>query len=161
MSNFMIVKSNDDLQHHGIKGQKWGVRRFQNPDGSLTAAGQKRYGKQYKKLAVAATKDYTKHGTQLYVKAQNRAAEQFNKTIEEFNKKYDVYDDAYTNDIDKYFDSLMNKAMNEVNLEYLQNSEYFRKADDFAKKYGLYSVNDLAKENAAVLAELERKVKGG
>lgn len=31
------------LAHHGIKGQKWGVRRFQNPDGSLTDAGRKRY----------------------------------------------------------------------------------------------------------------------
>ena len=32
------------LYHHGIKGQKWGVRRYQNKDGSLTNAGQKRYG---------------------------------------------------------------------------------------------------------------------
>lgn len=32
------------LMHHGIYGQKWGVRRFQNPDGSLTEAGRKRYG---------------------------------------------------------------------------------------------------------------------
>lgn len=31
------------LCHHGIKGQKWGVRRYQNPDGSLTAAGKKRF----------------------------------------------------------------------------------------------------------------------
>lgn len=31
------------LAHHGIKGQKWGVRRFQNPDGSLTARGHQRY----------------------------------------------------------------------------------------------------------------------
>ena len=35
--------SDDFLCHHGILGQKWGVRRFQNPDGSLTAAGEKRY----------------------------------------------------------------------------------------------------------------------
>ena len=32
------------LKHHGIKGQKWGVRRYQNPDGTLTAEGKKRYG---------------------------------------------------------------------------------------------------------------------
>ena len=36
---------NDDyLEHYGIKGMHWGVRRFQNADGSLTAAGKKRYG---------------------------------------------------------------------------------------------------------------------
>lgn len=32
-----------EIQHHGIKGQKWGVRRFQNKDGSLTPAGRIRY----------------------------------------------------------------------------------------------------------------------
>lgn len=32
------------LTHYGIKGMKWGVRRYQNKDGSLTAAGKKRYG---------------------------------------------------------------------------------------------------------------------
>ena len=33
----------DELKHYGVKGMKWGVRRFQNSDGSLTADGKKRY----------------------------------------------------------------------------------------------------------------------
>lgn len=35
---------NQELTHWGIKGMRWGVRRYQNKDGSLTAAGKKRYG---------------------------------------------------------------------------------------------------------------------
>ena len=31
---------NNELQHHGVRGQKWGVRRFQNADGTRTAAGK-------------------------------------------------------------------------------------------------------------------------
>lgn len=42
----------NELYHHGIKGQKWGVRRFQNPDGSRTAAGRKRESVTRKKATV-------------------------------------------------------------------------------------------------------------
>lgn len=35
--------NNNQLYHHGIKGMKWGVRRYRNEDGSLTNAGKKRY----------------------------------------------------------------------------------------------------------------------
>lgn len=37
------IQNGDELYHHGIKGQKWGVRRFQNEDGTRTAEGKKRY----------------------------------------------------------------------------------------------------------------------
>ena len=43
MSDFMSYYENEYLAHHGIKGQKWGVRRYQNDDGTLTDAGKKRY----------------------------------------------------------------------------------------------------------------------
>lgn len=39
-----IINSNE-LYHHGIKGQKWGVRRYQNPDGTLTEEGKRQYSK--------------------------------------------------------------------------------------------------------------------
>lgn len=43
MSQWVVVYD-DELYHHGIKGQKWGIRRWQNEDGSLTPEGVKRYG---------------------------------------------------------------------------------------------------------------------
>lgn len=44
MWNYECVNSGEDyLAHHGILGMKWGVRRYQNSDGTLTAAGKKRY----------------------------------------------------------------------------------------------------------------------
>ena len=44
MNDIYVERSPDYLEHHGILGQKWGIRRFQNPDGSLTEEGRKRYG---------------------------------------------------------------------------------------------------------------------
>ena len=41
---------NEMLEHHGIKGMKWGVRRFQTATGALTAAGKSRYEKRAEKL---------------------------------------------------------------------------------------------------------------
>lgn len=46
------------LQHHGVQGMKWGVRRYQNKDGTLTAAGKKRYGD--KDSTVKPHEDHTK-----------------------------------------------------------------------------------------------------
>ena len=42
--------NNAELYHHGVKGQRWGIRRYQNRDGSLTAYGKKRYAKELAKL---------------------------------------------------------------------------------------------------------------
>lgn len=41
---------NNELKHWGVKGQKWGQRRYQNKDGTLTPAGRKRYNKEMEKL---------------------------------------------------------------------------------------------------------------
>lgn len=48
-----------ELYHHGIRGQKWGVRRYQNSDGSLTDEGRKRYGMRDVRLSFNGRRDIT------------------------------------------------------------------------------------------------------
>ena len=71
----------NELYHHGIKGQKWGVRRYQNPDGSLTNAGKKKYGTKsnYEKVLKAK-------GLKDKVKAQKEREKQNARTEAEVAK---------------------------------------------------------------------------
>ncbi len=92
---YSIAPYSSELYHHGIKGQKWGVRRFQNADGSLTAAGKRRAAKQEIK-SIKKTIQQTREGTMVdYAKAREhvqKAAvyvgkEQANKMLKsEFGK---------------------------------------------------------------------------
>ena len=62
------------LCHHGIKGQKWGIRRFQNPDGTLTVTGKQRYYKDDKTLNEEGHKALAKESKKLarYEKGADR-----------------------------------------------------------------------------------------
>ena len=51
-------ENNKEFKHHGILGQKWGVRRYQNEDGSLTVAGMKRRAQQIDKSNAKYLKKY-------------------------------------------------------------------------------------------------------
>lgn len=58
-NNCYRMRSNEELYHYGVKGQKWGVRRYQNKDGSLTPAGRKHQARQeYKAERNAAKAKY-------------------------------------------------------------------------------------------------------
>ena len=63
----------NELYHWGIKGMRWGVRRYQNKDGSLTAAGKKRYDDEqehddYKKARSKSTREMTDAELQMAIR---------------------------------------------------------------------------------------------
>ena len=93
--------TNDILQHHGIKGQRWGVRRFQNYDGSLTAAGRRRVGQNYKEqLAVEKRIDKLNKKRDSNRKAINLIIE--NKKLKDLKEEEDLLLNQKIWDISKY-----------------------------------------------------------
>ena len=105
--------SESELYHHGIKGMKWGVRRYQNSDGSLTAAGRKRIEKKDQKWAKrntdkitakakkASQKELNAYGNELLklpgaIKANGKLSAQ---TVNAYNRKMAELMSQKTSDI--------------------------------------------------------------
>ena len=94
--------SSQELYHHGIKGQKWGVRRYQNKDGSLTPAGKKRSKADIRRDKMNKLKDNDKltdkerkiaeYGSLSKKEQWNMAAEKANKTLQERRAKQAIED---------------------------------------------------------------------
>ena len=106
----------DEIKHHGIKGQKWGVRRYQNEDGSLTAKGKQRYGtkenfeKQYpedKKKTLGKVSSTIKKTGGAVDKLKNVNDKQIQKTNEARIKK----------DVSQMSDQELQKVVNRLNME--------------------------------------------
>lgn len=79
------------LIHHGIKGQKWGIRRYQNSDGSLTSAGRKRYSDSGGiRGAVSKVKNaVTRRGSSSKAAAKKKQEEKEEKEKETLEQKKD------------------------------------------------------------------------
>lgn len=68
MGYFAIDNRSPDLKHYGVLGMKWGIRRYENPDGTLTPAGKARYGKRYKRYLKQYRSSNTLDGETRYIK---------------------------------------------------------------------------------------------
>ena len=97
MSKIIVVKRNMEqevLIHHGIKGQRWGVRRYQNEDGSLTEAGKKRYATEEAKAEYDSAKSEYNKKAREFIKSGVPTTKH---PIQNYNQKKEAYGDAFAN----------------------------------------------------------------
>lgn len=112
----MVVKriKEDELYHHGVKGQRWGVRRYQNPDGSLTDKGRKKYLKQAEKYTKSPI--YQGHDQHQWVHNKIRNKTEVGKAV--FNKK-NIKDAENNfkkaNELNNYIEHMTSEQFNKEN----------------------------------------------
>lgn len=91
------------LVHHGIKGQKWGVRRYQNEDGTLTDAGRKRLGRYKERETKKANKIYERQRKAIISENkrtnETTAKAQLDDLYEKHKKEVDAIKNAKLSDI--------------------------------------------------------------
>lgn len=147
------------LVHHGVKGQKWGVRRYQNADGSLTARGRKRYikgmRKELKRLDTAQAREQ-RIGYDIV-----DSASRYNSKLDRLRSRQSAYSknsEQYKmmqDEIDKHIET--SKSIEKNMLSYNRRMNEYKKETDRilkeAKDYNISVVSKTTSKNAIPFAE--------
>lgn len=125
-----------ELYHHGILGQKWGVRRYQNDDGSLTAAGKSHYGLKEKINAYRENRSRKKaeRAKQDQAAEDKRTFEEETKNLESYKryKKYDEKSKKYGDEYNEFYEDNGGRHNDTLYSKYYSNRE---KADKAYEQY--------------------------
>lgn len=119
--DYIAYKSTDELYHHGIKGQRWGFRRWQNEDGSLTEAGRRHYDVQDRRsdASVKVAKEQTKQAkiqAKMYQKAQ-KAQQKADTKAQKVQAKEDRKNLKTQKQIEKYQAERMKLELKQMKQE--------------------------------------------
>lgn len=143
--------SADYLAHYGVLGQKWGVRRFQNQDGSLTPEGRKRYRKEFRqdnKKAFELGREATVLG-QAAKYAANRAAKLEDRALKKHEKDPSGLKKGTQRASDKA--EAAEKAALTIAEEYAKAQQAAKDhCNELMKKYGRENVKDISYKNLNV-----------
>ena len=121
------------LEHHGILGQRWGVRRYQNPDGSLTAAGKIRYAKS-KTAGVQKAIEKKIKQKQKEREKKRKAAEPTEEEKAEQARKEKEELKNYLRDHPKKLPKYAKQLTREDAKEIIDNIEFDRKLKDVSRE---------------------------
>lgn len=128
---YYAIRRSSELYHYGIMGQKWGIRRYQNEDGSLTPEGKKRYGKLVKYYEDSV------------------------------NKSRKVYQNEKRGKIDKKTENdakiATNKYINELDNVGISSGEEARMINQLLAKYADYKGFSNRKNSNSIKTKIQKK----
>ena len=137
----------NELQHWGIKGMKWGVRRYQNADGSLTPAGKKRYRDESesieRELSGATKKPASVEDYQTSIKTANSASDTIDAARRLKDDSHKIKDPKLEKKKKKSTEQMSDKELQQrvqrLNMEdnytrMMMHREHLKQGEDYVNK---------------------------